>query len=421
MIADSIAGQTIELLEFEILEVVGFQITRGFDPINLFSVYLPTMRSTNNGVREELMRFFSLINTMEGEIIVGADFNAHHVTWSPEFPTCSRGKMLNEMIEDSQLIMLNGGCNTMVNPPGSKGSAIYLSLATAGLTRKITWTVQEEEFGSIHLTILLEVSSTIPIVERTITRVNQNTLVKELNGIRPQYIYSPEEMVAVFDEAIEKASFSFKNKKANYLKSWWTDEIANLYASKREALRGYNRNQTDINYVRLKKERARFKREVRRTKRKYVREMTEKIDVATPARQLWNIVKGIDTALAGNHKKGIELTHEEGRKFMDHYFGNKFQEVSFPKASTEETLGAYEMTIRERELQPVLQTRKSYSAPGLNGMSYAVLKQLNPDMQGKIFEILSKVFVSEKIPDQWRKTKVRPFRKKHGSLNNQIP
>lgn len=118
-------------------------------------------------------------------------------------------------------------------------------------------------------------------------------------------------MVEIFDEAVEQSSFGVKNKKANFLKQWWSEKIGFLYESKREALRTYNRSKTRTNFIALQKERAKLKREVRRTKRQHVRELTEKIDGSTPARQLWNLLKGIDTSIAGKHKKNIEMSREE--------------------------------------------------------------------------------------------------------------
>ncbi|XP_065074257.1 uncharacterized protein LOC135698255 [Ochlerotatus camptorhynchus] len=300
----------------------------------------------------------------------------------------------------------------MISPPGSRNSAIDVTLVTPGIARKAHWSVKEEEFGSVHMSIHLEISSDIPKVERTIKRINKEALINQLNTIRPQFLYSPEEMVTVFNEAVEKASFSFKNKKANFLKTWWTDEITKLYTSKREALREYNRQKTTLNFIRLKKERALFKKEVRKTKRRHVRELTEKIDESTPPRQLWNLVKGIDTALTGNHRKSAEITREEGINFMNHYFQGRYREIPLPVVSTERSLEGYEMAIKEGEILSVLRQRKNHSAAGPNGMSYAVIKQLNPGMQSKICEMLSRVFVSEEIPDQWRYTEIKPIPKK---------
>lgn len=81
-------------------------------------------------------------------------------------------------------------------------------------------------------------------------------------------------MASVIDEPVKGALYTCKNKKANFLKPWWTHDIGILYAAKKEALRPYNRNKSEVNYIRLQKL-------VRKIKRGYVRELTEKIDTCS--------------------------------------------------------------------------------------------------------------------------------------------
>lgn len=74
---------------------------------------------------------------------------------------------------------------------------------------------------------------------------------------------------------------------------------------------------TEAGYSRLYQERALFKTLVRKTKRGYARMLTEKIDESKPARQLSNLVKGVDTSLTGKPKKLVDLTDEEGHQFVE--------------------------------------------------------------------------------------------------------
>lgn len=394
------------------LEAVGLKITRGFDQLNIISAYFPPSSGSNGDFRQDMVTFFKFLEDLEGETVVGADLNAHHTAWSPAFPTCARGKVVSELVEESKLVLLNDGSPTVITSPGGRESAIDLTLVTPGLARKATWEVEQEDFGSVHMSIRLELSSEIPVVKGTVKRINKAKVVEQLNNMRPQFIYSPEEMVEVFHEVVSNASFSVKNKKSNFLKTWWTKEIGSLYESKRAALRTYNIDKTRTNYLALQRERAAFKKEVRKTKRVYVREMMEKVDEATPARQLWNLVKGIDTALSGKHRKRLEIPLEEGKQFMNYYFEDKLKPVLFPRGSTESLLEGYEMGIKGGEFAKVLKGKKNHSAPGVTGISYDILKQLNLGMQDKIWEMLSRIFVSENIPEEWRVAEVRPIPKK---------
>ncbi|XP_021695204.1 uncharacterized protein LOC110675129 [Aedes aegypti] len=328
----------------------------GRSHITLISAYLPASNSKH--VTEDLKNLFQWVEQLEGEIILGADLNAHHDSWSPEFPECPRGKLISQITMDSKMILLNDGSPTMCLAPGNRRSAIDLTWVTEGLARKAKWEVLDEEFGSAHLTIRIGIGDEIPLIEKTSKRVNQDRVIKSLNEMRPQYIYNPEEMQEIFEETLEKASYIVKNKKGNYLKRWWNNELALLYNGKREALRRYNRNKTQNNYVDLQKRRAMFKKEFRKTKRAYIKDLSEKIDETTPPKQVWNIVKGIDTNLNGNHRKSTELSYEKGAEFMNYYFGNKLSPVSCPKVETERNLEGFEIALKEDEILRNLKKKK---------------------------------------------------------------
>ncbi|XP_065095792.1 uncharacterized protein LOC135717590 [Ochlerotatus camptorhynchus] len=305
---------------------------------------------TNTEAINDLKKLFQWLELQEGEIIVGADVNAHHASWSPEYPECQRGRTFHSLVTDSNLIMLNDGSATMNSPPGTRESAIDVTLATAGVVKKVTWEVVPEEFGSAHLTISLEMGKENPVVYGTSKKINKDKAIRLLNANRPQYIYDPEEMQDIFDEALEEASYVISNKKNNYLKKFWNKDIDDLYNTKREALRMYNRDRSRTNFIELQRRRAMFKKALRKENRAYVKELKEKIDENSPARQLWNIVKGVDTGLSGGKKKVIVASRELGRELMDYFFPNTPSEVFCPTASTAKYLEGFENALKDYEI-----------------------------------------------------------------------
>ncbi|KAL1395836.1 hypothetical protein pipiens_010953 [Culex pipiens pipiens] len=416
---------SIEELQYEVLDIpdlgpveaVGVRITGGFDPISLFSVYLPPNSRFTNEAKEGIENLFRALEVLPGELLVGADLNGHHTDWSPGFPPCTRGRFLKNRLDVSPFVVLNNGSPTTIPKPGERSSAIDITLASAGLARKATWEVQDQEFGSCHLAIFVVIDSNIPVAKQSTKRINKQKVVESLSAIQPQFIYSPEEMVEIFNEAVEDASFVVKDKKANYLKRWWSDEIADLYDSKREALRTYNVLKSRTNYIQLQKARALFKKAVRKAKREHVAELTGKIDESTPPKQLWNIVKGIDTALAGGSKKRAILERSKGEEFMEHYFSGRCGTVQLPNYETARDLEGFEMALKDGEVLNALKRTKNHSAPGENQVSYDIIKQLPLGLQLKFAEMLSRVFATENIPERWRITEVRPIPKKGANPN----
>lgn len=56
-------------------------------------------------------------------------------------------------------------------------------------------------------------------------------------------------------------------------------------------------------------------------------------------------------------------------------------------------------------------TSACLTAPGEDGVSYAILKGLRRDIQSKISEMLNEVFLTEPIPERWRNTEIKPILK----------
>ncbi|XP_062542480.1 uncharacterized protein LOC134210451 [Armigeres subalbatus] len=211
LIQQGMEFKNIRMPDFIILEAVGVKISNGGDPVNLISAYLPA-----------------------GPI--------------------------NQVTDDHSIYF--GGWNnwkvnsTMCLAPGNRDSAIDLTLVTEGMARKARWKVLDEEFGSAHLSIRIGIGDDIPVIRQICKRVNQDKAIDLLDKMRPQYFYDPEEMQNIFEEVIEEASYVVKNKKGNYLKKWWNESISELYKAKREALRNYNHNKSERNYLELQRRRA---------------------------------------------------------------------------------------------------------------------------------------------------------------------
>ncbi|XP_062539004.1 uncharacterized protein LOC134207299 [Armigeres subalbatus] len=194
---------------------------------------------------------------------------------------------------------------------------------------------------------------------------------------------------------------------------WWSPELEEAYKAKKEILRNYNKNQTTYNYIQLQKSRAKFKRLSRAAKRKYNKEVSSMISSSTPPRQLWNIVKGVDTALSDQIKNKNYISLQLGQELMQLYFGNKWNSTLSkpPSVRTSKELEGYEMALTDAELLSVLKSRKNHSAPGPDNVSYDILKGLTPNIQEKICEMLSRVFTEEDILESWRISKIKPIPK----------
>lgn len=415
LVHESLEFEEIRMPHMLPVEVIGVKIIKGFDPGTFVSVYVPPNRELHKECVDKIKALFDTLEDMEGEIFVGGDFNGHHQSWDNNIKPCPKGILIHSLISSSNMVLLNKNkmatCLTTATRPSSTPD---ISFATPGLGRKATWDVVDEEFGSLHLCITTLICSKIPVFPNKTTKVNQGKAIQLLNQTDPDCFSDPEEMQNIFEECIEGASYVVNNKKANYLKKWWSEEIEVAYETKREKLRNYNNKKTLSNQLELQKARALLKRLIRKAKREYNQKLTEQIDESTPSKQLWNIVKGLDVALTQSVSAKPEMTEEEGKAFLKHYYEGKFQETGSPESCTKEELARFESPIAANEILNTLKKKKKHSAPGEDGVSYAMIKELHLGLQLKICEMLNQVFLSEEIPERWRKVKVKPIPKQSG-------
>ncbi|KAL9696086.1 hypothetical protein quinque_015371 [Culex quinquefasciatus] len=105
------------------------------------------------------------------------------------------------------------------------------------------------------------------------------------------------------------------------------------------------------------------------------------------------------------------MSEEDGKAFMKYYYDGKLKETCRPEIRINEELKGYERPITVTEILNTLKRKKKHSAPGGDGVSYAIIKGLDLGFQTKLCEMLNHVFVSEEIPERWRCVKVKPIPK----------
>lgn len=218
LIKEGLAYEEIQLGNLEPLEIVAAK-TKNLDiNFTIISTYVPPGSEQTRETIGKINELFKLIDSITGEVILTGDFNARHPLWEEEARPCERGRTVASELETSKLILLNDGQPTTIPRINASPTAIDLTFATRGIAAKMEWTVEEEEFGSAHMCIVMEIQTTIPIAKRTVKKVNVEKAIEGINTIQPQFMYDPEEMQEIFEEKIEEASYVIRNKKANYLK-----------------------------------------------------------------------------------------------------------------------------------------------------------------------------------------------------------
>ena len=123
-------------------------------PIQFISVYYP------KGVDQHNIDFLAnIIPNSTPNIVIGGDFNAHHILWSKAQHATTHSSPLTEALIESDLHILNDGSITHI-PDNEKHrhSAIDITICNPELATKTLWqTLPEYKFTSDHIPLLTSI------------------------------------------------------------------------------------------------------------------------------------------------------------------------------------------------------------------------------------------------------------------------
>ena len=106
------------------------------------SIYLPPQDT----IREEDIR--ELMNQLPTPIIMMGDFNAHNTVWGGD-KTSARGKLIEKIIDDYDLLCLNNKEETYYRTHDGSKSTIDLTLVNNTLAPSLTWRKELDHFPII--------------------------------------------------------------------------------------------------------------------------------------------------------------------------------------------------------------------------------------------------------------------------------
>jgi exonuclease III len=136
----------VETIHDNAIEYQEIKVFLQNDQISILNVYIPP---DSQIIYENIEKTFKK-NT---KTIILGDFNAHNRIWGCS-QNNSRGKTIETLIDQNNLIILNSGqpthFQTNANP-----SAIDLTISTSNISSKIHWNIFNNAMGSDHQPILI--------------------------------------------------------------------------------------------------------------------------------------------------------------------------------------------------------------------------------------------------------------------------
>jgi hypothetical protein len=124
------------------------------------NIYLP------DSINFSLHDLIHIISQLPKPFVLIGDFNSRNTLWGSSY-TDSRGKTIEKLLEEPNIILLNNGSPTRHNPANGKLSAIDLSIASSNIAPSIEWNTLPTYNGSDHWPIQIQLfhqsSKTDPI------------------------------------------------------------------------------------------------------------------------------------------------------------------------------------------------------------------------------------------------------------------
>ncbi|KAL4088962.1 hypothetical protein QTP88_024040 [Uroleucon formosanum] len=410
--------------------------------INICNIYLPNQKSfTDTDIS-------NIIKQLPHPFIIVGDFNSHNVIWGSDH-TDQRGKIIEKILENNNIILLNNSEPTRINPINGNLSNIDLSFASTALAQRIDWNVSPNLISSDHFPIILQIlsrsdNSKNETPERWNLKDPNWTLFTELleleiDNIKNIDSLNIDSIIKSFTDAITKsAKFSIgKNKsKAKQPKvPWWNDDIKNAIKSKNKALNIFKKTKKASDHINLKRHRAYTKYIIKKSKKKSWETFTNKINEEADTKLIWNKIRALK-GLKRNYKINLidennnnlitdtkEISNKLGKYFHsnsnDTSYNTNFIKMKIEKENlpiinivdhNNENQAQINSMITMDEISYTLKKCKSLS-PGPDEIPFIFIQYFGPKSQNLLLKIYNTIWYNGSFPSTWKKGIVIPINK----------
>lgn len=369
-------------------------------------------------------------------LIVG-DFNSHSLVWGSTH-TDTRGRLVEDVIGQLDLVVLNSGEGTYLNSISNSFSAIDLSMCSPAVAPHLRWTLLNSELYSDHIPINIEFAKNYGHKQYTLRRwnfkqANWSTFTSNFHNIsRPtedveaSVDYITNAITAAADASIPKT----ENRPKRLNIPWWNEEVKQAIRKKKRALNIFKKRPTQENLIEFKRLRACARRTILMSKRSSWEEYVSTITRQTTNTEIWNKTRAI---MGKTHSspplvllvdgKSVTDTNEIAETVASHFskissFSNCSRDfISYCKNtqtpldfSEINTPSYYNDPITMLEFETVLEAVKD-SAPGPDSIPYDVIRHLPVSVKENILRLYNKIWDTGHYPKQWKEAIIIPVSK----------
>lgn len=352
--------------------------------IVVVSVYLaPSV--TVEDFEEDITKMFESLRNYR-KVIIGGDWNAHHIAWGNA--SCDRkGGIFMELVNQYNWLVLNDGQSTFVPVQlNRRSTAIDVSLCSADLYGELQWTVLEYGVGSEHMAIQIAANHEQSSKgDKWI--YNRKKIYDQLTTLDHTEVRSWEDLTG----KVQRIYKNSRKRDKRTPKYWWSPEVEEAWKTKTQARREFNKVGSLENLIKFKKASALFQRRKKVEKEAKWKEFVEQISPLTSSKELWQKIGRLTGKKAHRKENNLLLDDSElAEKFLDLHFGQNNQ---VDTSGLGGSFATYDI-LDEPRWKNIIESKNSNSAPGEDKITYGMLRQLQPEVVQILLEDLN---------GQWRR------------------
>lgn len=400
--------------------------------ITICNLYIPPDLQVNQA------SLTTLIDQLPKPFILVGDFNAHNPIWGSQTLN-SKGRVIEDVLQNSNVYLLNNGMNTRFNKFNGTFSAIDLSFTSPSLALQIDWQVNTDLCNSDHFPIFLRFANykqnntrrpKFLLNHADWSNFNKELIVNELDVSCNTIDDVVDEFTQNIFNASKKSIPLTSHQVPKRVVPWWSEEIKEAIHKRKKLLKLFRNRPSSYNLNEFKKAEAKSKYLIKTAKRNSWQSFVSSINEDTPIRECWNKIRkisgtyksnNVNSLISGNvlHTdpnsicnilgKNIELISHSSSYTLD------FQRTKIDKERTEldfheSVCSEYNSPITNLELNNALK-KGAGTSPGHDLVSYEMIRNLNSDSHTYLLDIFNKIWNDDCFPKAWKLALVVPVLK----------
>lgn len=417
------AAVDIEDILCDTLEAVALTVRIGSTDTSVASVYV---RTSNYSARWDTQFVCRLADRLNRDAVIGGDFNSHHTSWGSGV-TNHRGRDLLDAVQKAGLLVINTGSCTLARR-GVSDSAIDLTLV--GGTCKYEWQRAPDSQGSDHYPIVVTPPSAYIRYTRTYSVVKW-TRFRELCARVPVSADFFTALAECHDAATTHCTVPAGTPAPDI-------SLLNLRAARRRAQIVAVRSQKAEHWRAYNCIDAVCRRHARRRRNQSWGSLCSSLDDPQNHAQAWRIFAAVlRTREPRCPVLCVAVAMKIATQELAELLADKFAPPACPQPPQGlppvPALNRPELFAPERyfptegilleiralcteeftlsELTAVLNNRTKRSAPGVDGLTYQVLRNIDPSTRPRLLEAYNEVWRTSQVPPGWKEALVVPILK----------